>query len=120
MENKSLLEINSIYFKIKDKLILDDISLNVESGDMISIIGPNGSGKTTLLRAISNEIAISDGKIEFMNKNILDWGLNEYANKKAVLSQSNNLDYKTNMRKLRNLDNLITNILDMSKDITEI
>ena len=91
MENKSLLEINSIYFKIKDKLILDDISLNVESGDMISIIGPNGSGKTTLLRTISNEIPISDGKIEFMNKNILDWGLNEYANKKAVLSQSNNL-----------------------------
>ena len=43
-----------------------------------------------------------------------------YRYKQRVLSQSNNLDYKTNMRKLRNLDNLITNILDMSKDITEI
>ena len=43
-----------------------------------------------------------------------------YRYKQKILSQSNNLDYKTNMRKLRNLDNLITNILDMSKDITDI
>ena len=91
MENKNLLEIKSIFFKIKDKVILDDISLHVESGDMVSIIGPNGSGKTTMLKAISNEISITDGEINFINKNISDWDLNDFANKKAVLSQSNNL-----------------------------
>ena len=91
MENKNLLEIKSIFFKIKDKVILDDISLHVESGDMVSIIGPNGSGKTTMLKAISNEISITNGEINFINKNILDWDLNDFANKKAVLSQSNNL-----------------------------
>ena len=52
MENKNLLEIKSIFFKIKDKVILDDISLHVESGDMVSIIGPNGSGKTTIIRLL--------------------------------------------------------------------
>jgi len=40
--------------------------------------------------------------------------------KAKVLSQSNNNDYKTNLQKLRNLETLITNILDMSKDITDI
>ena len=40
--------------------------------------------------------------------------------KAKVLSQSNNNDYKTNLQKLRSLDTLITNILDMSKDITDI
>jgi len=91
MENKNLLEIKSIFFKIKDKVILDDISLHIKSGDMVSIIGPNGSGKTTMLKAISNEISITDGEINFINKNISDWDLNDFANKKAVLSQSNNL-----------------------------
>ena len=91
MENKNLLEIKSIFFKIKDKVILDDISLHIKSGDMVSIIGPNGSGKTTMLKAISNEISITYGEINFINKNILDWDLNDFANKKAVLSQSNNL-----------------------------
>ena len=91
MENKNLLKIKSIFFKVKDKVILDDISLHIKSGDMVSIIGPNGSGKTTMLKAISNEISITDGEINFINKNISDWDLNDFANKKAVLSQSNNL-----------------------------
>jgi len=136
MGSKSLLEINSIFLKIKNKLILNDISLHIESGDMISIIGPNGSGKTTLLRTISNEIPISDGKIEFMNKNILDWGLNEYANKKAVLSQSNNLVFpfsvidivkmgrfplnnKGNQTEENNLCKKILNIFDLNDYIDQ-
>ncbi len=56
--------------------------------------------------------------IKYLNDK--QFGVFMYRYKQRVLSQSNNLDYKTNMRKLRNLDNLITNILDMSKDITEI
>tara|TARA_B100000073_G_scaffold307764_1_gene278326 strand:+ start:54 stop:839 length:786 start_codon:yes stop_codon:yes gene_type:complete len=136
MGSKCLLEINSIFLKIKNKLILNDISLHIESGDMISIIGPNGSGKTTLLRTISNEIPISDGKIEFMNKNILDWGLNEYANKKAVLSQSNNLVFpfsvidivkmgrfplnnKGNQTEENNLCKKILNIFDLNDYIDQ-
>ena len=136
MGSKSLLEINSIFLKIKNKLILNDISLHIESGDMISIVGPNGSGKTTLLRTISNEIPISDGKIEFMNKNILDWGLNEYANKKAVLSQSNNLVFpfsvidivkmgrfplnnKGNQTEENNLCKKILNIFDLNDYIDQ-
>ena len=54
------------------------------------------------------------------NLNDKQYSIFLYRYKQRILSQSNNLDYKTNMRKLRNLDNLITNILDMSKDITEI
>jgi len=91
MENKNLLEIKSIFFKIKEKLILNDISLDVKSGDMVSIIGPNGSGKTTMLKAISNEVKISDGEIIFNKKNINNWDISELANEKSVLSQSSNL-----------------------------
>tara|TARA_B100000614_G_scaffold161614_1_gene143945 strand:- start:8451 stop:9236 length:786 start_codon:yes stop_codon:yes gene_type:complete len=91
MENNSLLKVNSIFFKVRNKIILDDISISIKSGDMISIIGPNGSGKTTMLKAISNEIPITNGEVLFHNKNILNWDINSLANQKAVLSQSNNL-----------------------------
>ena len=91
MENKNLLEIKSISFKIREKLILNDISLDVKSGDMVSIIGPNGSGKTTMLKAISNELNISDGEIIFNKKNISNWDIGDLANEKSVLSQSSNL-----------------------------
>lgn len=91
MENNTLLRLNTISFNIKDKTIIDNISLEISSGDMISIIGPNGSGKTTMLKAISNEIKISNGNIYFLNKNINEWNISELANKKAVLSQASNL-----------------------------
>jgi iron complex transport system ATP-binding protein len=43
--------------------ILNDVSLRVERGDRIALIGPNGSGKTTLLRAILGLIPLTQGRI---------------------------------------------------------
>ena len=35
--------------------VLLDISLHVEQGEIVTVLGPNGTGKTTLMRAIANE-----------------------------------------------------------------
>ena len=49
---------------------MKNVSIDVEKGEFISIIGPSGSGKSTLLRSINKMIDISDGSILFENKNI--------------------------------------------------
>ena len=48
----SLLEINDLKISYGKAVILHGISLSLEEGEMVSIIGPNGSGKTTLMRSI--------------------------------------------------------------------
>jgi len=48
----------------KTILALDNISLSVPRGEILSIIGPNGSGKTTLLRTIAGVYKPSQGSIE--------------------------------------------------------
>ena len=48
----SLLEVDSIYKKYGDKLVLSDIFLACKTGDIIGITGRNGSGKSTLLNVI--------------------------------------------------------------------
>ncbi len=48
-----MLQAKNISKKINDREILRDISLSLESGEIVSIIGPSGAGKTTLLRTIS-------------------------------------------------------------------
>ena len=61
----SLLEIKNLKKSFGDNVVLKDISLSVERGDVLSIIGPSGSGKSTLLRCITNLDHQDSGEIIF-------------------------------------------------------
>ena len=61
----SLLEIKNLKKSFGDNVVLKDISLSVERGDVLSIIGPSGSGKSTLLRCITNLDQQDSGEINF-------------------------------------------------------
>jgi branched-chain amino acid transport system ATP-binding protein len=50
--------------------VLRNVSLTVEEGETVSVVGANGGGKTTLLKAISGIIKPSSGSIEFMGEKI--------------------------------------------------
>jgi ABC-type branched-subunit amino acid transport system ATPase component len=51
--------------------ILDEISLRVEAGELLGILGHNGMGKTTLLRAIIGEVPIAAGDLLWQDASIL-------------------------------------------------
>lgn len=61
----SLLEIKNLKKSFGDNVVLKDISLNVEKGEVLSIIGPSGSGKSILLRCITNLETEDSGEINF-------------------------------------------------------
>ena len=61
----SLLEIKNLKKSFGDNVVLKDISLSVEKGEVLSIIGPSGSGKSTLLRCITNLDQQDSGEINF-------------------------------------------------------
>ena len=44
-------------------LILDDINMNIEKGEFISLIGPSGCGKSTILKLISGLAPITSGSL---------------------------------------------------------
>lgn len=54
------------------KDILKDINLEIENGEIVSILGPSGCGKTTLLNLILGITEIDSGKIYFDEKNITE------------------------------------------------
>ena len=53
-----------------EKLTLEDISFEVESGTIMGLIGRNGAGKTTTIKSILNLIPATDGEIVYFGKNL--------------------------------------------------
>ena len=47
----------------QDRVVLDDVSFQVDAGERVGLLGPNGAGKTTLLRIMTGEIAPDRGTV---------------------------------------------------------
>lgn len=65
-ELKMMLEIKNLSKTIADRLILKNVSLLVERGEMVAVVGPNGAGKSTFFKCTVGLLAPSGGQI-FLN-----------------------------------------------------
>ena len=71
----SLLEMKNIKKSFNGVEVLKDISLTVEKGEVLGIIGPSGSGKSTLLRCATNLETPDAGEIHYEGTFGLVYGL---------------------------------------------
>ena len=76
-DNQVIIQIKNISKKFGDLLVLDNISMDIEKGDCVCIVGPSGGGKSTFLRTLnllediqSGEIFIDGEKINSKNVDI--------------------------------------------------
>jgi branched-chain amino acid transport system ATP-binding protein len=94
-----LLEVKNVTVRYDTATVLDDASLKIEKGELVSLVGPNGAGKSTLLRTIAGlmkwEIEVSkgtrkaditfDGTIEFEGERIDKLSASEIAKRGLLL-----------------------------------
>ncbi len=67
----SIIEVKNISKRFNDKLVLDNISYEVEEGEIFGFIGPNGAGKSTLINIMTSLLTPDSGTIEICGYDIL-------------------------------------------------
>lgn len=84
---EALLRIDNLSGGYYKEDIIRDLSLEINPGDFLGVIGPNGSGKTTLLRLATRVLRPRAGSIHFRGKNISVMDLKEFCRKVAFVAQ---------------------------------
>jgi putative lysine transport system ATP-binding protein len=99
-----LLKVENLVKSFGENIVLNQVSLNITKGEVVSIIGASGSGKTTLLRCLNLLEQPNLGSIVFHNQNLMDptIDINQHRMKMGMVFQSFNLFNHLNV-----LDNLI-------------
>ncbi|WP_253200661.1 ABC transporter ATP-binding protein [Clostridium sp. CF012] len=63
MEMKTIVQIKNVTKKIGKKVIIDDLTFDVRSGEVFGFLGPNGAGKTTTIKMLLGLMSITKGEM---------------------------------------------------------
>lgn len=112
----SIIKVNNLEKKFGQNLVLKDINIEVQKGEVVTIIGSSGSGKSTLLRCLNLLEEPTSGKILYKDENILEkkFDLRAYRTKVGMVFQNFNLF--ENKTVLENCTLSQEKVLKISKD----
>lgn len=82
-----MIELKNIFVNYGKAKVLNELTLSIEKGKLISVIGINGSGKSTLLKAITGIVPLASGEITVDNLKTSEISRRELARKVAYLPQ---------------------------------
>ncbi|MEK7705514.1 MAG: ABC transporter ATP-binding protein [Myxococcota bacterium] len=84
-----------VSFRFGNRLVIDDVSLAIEPGEMIGLVGPTGAGKSTLLNLICRFYDVSDGAIAVDGTDVRSFPLAHYRQNIGIVLQEPFLFYGT-------------------------
>ncbi|MFZ9866783.1 MAG: heme ABC transporter ATP-binding protein [Ilumatobacteraceae bacterium] len=80
--------------------LLEDVSLNVKSGELLAVLGPNGAGKSTLLGAIAGDFPITGGSVSINGRKLSTLAPRDLARVRAVLPQQIAISFPFTVREI--------------------
>ena len=88
MSSHPLIEVEEVYFSYSRKPVLTGISLSVQRGDIVTLLGPNGCGKSTLIKVMIGLLRPLEGRTLYDGRDISHLGSKRLAREIAYVPQS--------------------------------
>ena len=82
---KKIVEVKNLKKQYGENVILKNINLHINKGEVVSLIGPSGSGKSTILRCIVDLESITSGEILIEGNNLTDKNVDRKIKKEMLL-----------------------------------
>jgi iron complex transport system ATP-binding protein len=84
---------SDIWFRVREKVILQDINMTLQPGTFTAIVGPNGAGKSTMLKTLAYEHTSFQGTVSINGKSAATYKPKELSMVRAVLPQHSQLQF---------------------------
>ena len=92
--------LKNISYKAGDVNILNDVSLSVKKGEIVSLVGPNGAGKSTLLNILTGDINPDSGDVFYENFNLNELNILDRSFYRSVMSQSQQIVFDFSVKEI--------------------
>lgn len=66
----SIITVDNVSKKYSKTTVLNEISLNIQKGEIVGLIGPSGAGKTTLIKVIMGMEKVNSGTVKVLDNNM--------------------------------------------------
>lgn len=86
-----MIEVSNVSKAYGETLVVDDVSVTLPRGGVLSIIGPNGAGKSTLLSMIARLMPMSAGSVKVDGLDVTTTPSDELARRLSILRQDNHI-----------------------------
>lgn len=104
------LKISNISKKFGKRTVLDNVSFEAHTGEVLGLLGPNGAGKTTLIKLITGLLAIEDGEIEILGNSLEKNYEDAMRNLGAIVENPEMYKYMTGMQNIMQYARMRDNI----------
>ena len=96
----SILDVESLSYMYDEKVVLDQITLGIRSGEILGILGPNGCGKTTLLKNLNRNLRPHGGCVLIDGADMDSISKKAIAQSIAVVPQSNEIRFAFTVKEI--------------------